>query len=145
MCTVRSKRRRLVTAARGNIRHLADLCKPPLFHPSDLTLRSSADFFWDLEFGIGRLPARSARAASSQLRREHHSAIFIQEGAGDAVYETGHAVRCVKRHARVGGARFCPPPVGNTFENQSSLNVSLGMVWMRVSCRGRTFMQMPNI
>jgi len=136
----------LVAAARGNIRHLADLCKGiDISHCLPIGFKIVFIGGPFLNFGIGRLPARSARAASSQLRREHHSAILIQEGAGDAVYETGHAVRCVKRHARVGGARFCPPPVGNNFENPYSLNVSLGMVWMRVSCRGRNFMPMPNI
>ena len=65
-----------------------------------------------MKFEIGRLSARPARIPALQLRREHHSAILNKEGEGDVVYETGYAVRCVKRHARVGGARFCPPPVG---------------------------------
>ena len=90
--------------------------------PSDLILRSSADQLWKVE--NGRLPARSARTASLQLHREHHSAILNKEGTGDVAHETGHAVRCVKRHARVGGARFCPSPVGEFVENLFSFNVS---------------------
>ena len=98
--------------ARCNIQRLANVCKGA--HPlSTLGFNIASMGGPESNFEFGRLPARSARAASSQLRREHHSAILIQEGAGDAVYETGHAVRCVKRHARLGGARFCPPPVGD--------------------------------
>ena len=129
MCIVRSKRRRLVMAARCNIRHLAHVCKRGRHLPSPplgfniAFMRGPA-----LKFEIGRLPARSARTASLQLRREHHSAILNKEGKGDVAYETGHAVRCVKRHARVGGARFCPPPVGVIIEILVSHNVSLGFV-----------------
>ena len=92
------------------------------FRPSDLILRSSADQLW--KFEIGRLPARSARTASLQLHREHHSAILNKEGTGDVAHETGHAVRCMKRHARVGGARFCQSPVGEFVEILFSFNVS---------------------
>ena len=76
-------------------------------------------------FEFGRLPARSARAACLPRLRDHKVAMLNKEGAGDVVCEAGHAVRCVKRHARVGGARFCPPPVGDFFEIQCSHTVSL--------------------
>ena len=71
-------------------------------------------------FEFGRLPARSARAAC--LPRLH-VAILNKEGTGDVAYGTGRPARCGKRHAHLGGARFCPPPVGDFFEKLFSYNV----------------------
>ena len=86
---------------------------------------------------IGRLPARSARTACVLLPRGHHIAILNTEGRGDGAYEAGHVVRYKTQHARAGGARFCPPPVGGICYNQCSRIVSLGMALMWASCRGR--------
>ena len=104
---------------------------------------SPAGIFFNFE--IRSLSAQSARTPSLQLRREHHSAILNKEGKEDVVYETRYMVGCLKRHARVGGASFCPPPVGEILENVFSHNFSLGMVLMWVSCRGDRFLQFSNI
>ena len=97
----------------------------------------------DSNFEFGRLPARSARAACLPRLRDQQFAILNKEGKGDVTYEIGHVVGCAKRHPRVGGARFCPPPVGDFFEIQFLHNDRLGVVWMWVSCRDHHVMQLP--
>ena len=142
---VRSKCRRLFMVARCNIQHLANACKGDTSPSPPLGFNIASMGGPDSNFEFGRLPARSARAACLPRLRDHHFAILNKEGKGDVAYATGHAVRCVKRHARAGGARFCPPPVGDFFEIQFSHNVCLRIVWMWVSCRDHQFMQFPIV
>ena len=99
--------------ARCNIRRLANVCNGGRHLPSP-PLGFNIAFIGgtELNIEIGRLPARSARTACVLLPRGHHIAILNTEGRGDGAYEAGHVVRYKTQHARAGGARFCPPPVG---------------------------------
>ena len=98
--------------ARCNIQRLANDCRGA--HPlSTLGFNIASTGGPESNFEFGRLPARSARAACLPRLRVHHVAILNKEGKGDVAYGTGHPARCGKRHAHLGGARFCPPPVGD--------------------------------